>query len=375
MITILSITVFIMLLYHAYPLWLMLCSPPVVDEEVETEKINSVSVILLSYNGKIFLEKKIDFLLREITAVNDSELIIIDDNSTDGSKELLARYNQFENVRIVLKRDQKGIPHSMNTGVELARYENLVFCDQRQNLCCNIIYKIVEPLRHKHIGAVSAYISHFDKENAHSPIRRFENFIKSKESRLGNLIGVYGPFYAIKKECYPGIPENIILDDLYLSLKIMQTKQVKILEDCRIYDETLSVTHGYERSRRYLKGFLQLLKEKSLIRNLSARQKLMLIWHKYLRLLIPVFLFISFVAIGITGLRNLNYMILFLILSAGGILAICQDFFRIRLSPGNFLRLNVIYFLAMADIAFKELIANRFINSARTRESIPFELL
>lgn len=368
MLVIISATVFIIVLYHLYPVWLMMSSPQNVKDELETETIDSVSVILLSYNGKKFIERKIDILLRELAAFRFSELIVIDDNSTDGSKELLAGLKHPENVRIIVKDKQQGIPHTMNTGIALAKYDFVIFCDQRQNLCCDILQKIVEPLRYKHIGAVSACISHFDKGNCNSLIRRFENFIKTRESKLGSLIGVYGPFYAIKKAYYPGIPENIILDDLYLSLKIMQSSQVRILEDCRIFDDNLSVTHGFERSKRYLKGFLQILNQKSLISNLSARQKVMLIWHKYLRLLIPVFLFISYAGLGFMGLQNYNYLLIFGVLTLLGLVAVFQNFFRVNFMLKNFLRINIMYILAMGDILIREILLGRFFSANQPKE-------
>ena len=369
MVIVLSATVFIILLYHFYPLWLVLCSPKKEARVVETDRINKVSVILLVYNGVNYLKGKINVLLKELSAFSEFELIIIDDNSTDGSKELLAGYQNNSNIRLIMKEDHRGIPHSMNTGIETAKYDHVIFCDQRQNLCCNIVQKIVEPLRYSDAGAVSACISHFDKGNYYSPIRRFENYIKTRESKIGSLIGVYGPFYAIKKACYPGIPEYIILDDLYLSLKIMQHKQIRILEDCRIFDEDYSVTHGFERSKRYLKGFLQILNEKSLISNLNPRQKAMLIWHKYLRLLIPVFLFISYIGIGLMGFQNMYYLLLFSILTLLGIIAVFQKFFRLEFWMNNFFRINIFYALAIGDALIKKFLPARM-NSGRSGQAL-----
>ncbi|NTV84884.1 MAG: glycosyltransferase, partial [Bacteroidales bacterium] len=225
MIILLSVTAFMILLYLAYPVWLAMSST-VKDVDVDGNKaIEGVSLVLLSFNGGEYLKEKIDFLLKELSVFKAYELIIIDDHSEDGSREILEKFQENKSIRLIIKAQQKGIPDSMNRAVKCARYETIVFCDQRQQLSVNILNRLVEPLKMNNVGAVSACISEHDKSHCCSRIRSFENYIKCHESKTGNLIGVYGPLYAIKKSCYSHIPEYIILDDLYLSLKILANNQ------------------------------------------------------------------------------------------------------------------------------------------------------
>lgn len=316
----------------------------------EREEINCVSVILLSFNGKKYLTKKINFLLRELSRFECHELIVIDDSSKDGSIELLKNFSSTEHIKILYNDTHKGIPFSMNLGVENAKYEYLVFCDQRQELSDNIITRIVEFLRYSNVGAVSGCISHIDNEKKCSLIRRHENFLKSKESKAGCLMGVYGPFYAIKKQCYFHIPDKIILDDLYLSLRILKTKEIVIREDCEITDDNFSTHYNFERTRRYLSGFLQILNDKSIVGDLSKKQRIMLLWHKYLRLLIPCFVFLCYVTSAFMIFRGTEYLILFSVLTLLGLLSVLPfkfiEFFRVR----NIIRMNIYYFIAMMDV-------------------------
>ena len=108
------ITALLIILYLIYPLWLTLYSSSQSEGEIETVEINSVSLILLSYNGQQYLSEKINFLMKELSCFQNHELIIIDDNSTDGSKKILDNFRNIKNIRIVLKDEHKGIPHSMN---------------------------------------------------------------------------------------------------------------------------------------------------------------------------------------------------------------------------------------------------------------------
>jgi glycosyltransferase involved in cell wall biosynthesis len=312
--TLLYLTTIFLILYFIYPVWLKIFSPKKTDPINTVHEINetsSVSLLYLSYNGVDFIEDKIKFLSKELTAFKNFELIIIDDNSTDKSKEVI-QHIVNKNIRAILKNEHKGIPHSMNIGIREAIYEYVVFCDQRQHLSYGIISKLIAQLKNRRVGAVSSCISHHSIDKKYSLIRVHENYIKSIESKSGNLIGVYGPLYAIRKECYHEIPEYIILDDLYLTLKILKNHEVLLIKGCQIIDDESNFLYDYCRSIRYLKGFIQLIAEKNLIKRLKTTQIIMLFWHKYLRLIIPLLLLINYLIIGIFCFINKLPMFIFI---------------------------------------------------------------
>lgn len=353
MITIYLLTALLILLYLAYPLWLKACGTVQPEDESPEPDIQNISLVLLSYNGLQYLKEKVDFLLSELSGFQHYDFIIIDDNSTDGSKEFLKQFSNKKNITVILKSEHKGIPHSMNLGVTLATSRYIVFCDQRQKLSSRILHKIVGPLRSPSVGAVSSCISQYDKKNKISFFREHENFMKAIESNCGCLIGVYGPLYAVRKECYPIIPEHIILDDLFLSIKVLRTKQIRLLGDCRIFDDSFSRLYDYQRTRRYLHGLLQILKEESLLNHLNNRQLIMLLWHKYLRLLIPPFLVISYLGSGICSIFSIGYLPVFVFLTLALLLSLLPAFFTFQFILKNLVRFSFFYFIAIPEIMIR----------------------
>jgi glycosyltransferase involved in cell wall biosynthesis len=333
------------------------------EEETGSEEISGVSLIYLSYNGADFLQEKINFLLKELSFFEKYELIIIDDDSADKSQEIINSFNDNQFIRIILKSEQRGIPHSMNIGVNAAEFEHIVFCDQRQDLSDNIISRLLVPFKNKKVGAVSSCISPLDKENRFSMIRAYENFIKIQEGKTGNLIGVYGPLYAIKKKCYTEIPDKIILDDLYLTLKILRSNQVWFLKECQIFDEHASLLYNYQRTKRYLQGFLQLIAEKELISQLKTKQMIMLFWHKYFRLFIPVLLFLMYLCFAFTCIGSFKNTVVFLIITAFAIISILRSTVKIRGSLMKFIRINFLYFIALAELFFVSFIYKKLISN------------
>lgn len=85
----------------------------------------TISVIIATYNAARFLTEAIDSALAQEGGI-PTEIVVVDDGSTDGSSELLRRYG--ERVRSVRQRNA-GPSSARNHGVRLARGRWLAFLD------------------------------------------------------------------------------------------------------------------------------------------------------------------------------------------------------------------------------------------------------
>jgi glycosyltransferase involved in cell wall biosynthesis len=354
------ITAIIAIGYMLYPIFLMI-SPKICEgNEEQMSEILCVTLILLTYNGKEYVKEKIKFLHEELSSFLKFEFIVIDDCSFDGTQLVLKSIEKQYNLKVICKNEHNGIANSMNLSVKAAKYNHIIFCDQRQELSKNILQKIVKPLQNSEIGAVSGFISYLDKDDRVSFIRKHENKIKTGESKMGCLIGVYGPLYAINKCCYSEIPEYIILDDLYLSLKILKNKKIVLMRSCKIIDECFTDHYNLKRTTRYLEGLIQILLEKGLFWSLSPKIKLMLIWHKYIRLLIPSLFLLSYLSSALISRHNIITAFLFwgiTILFAGSILL---RFLNIQTFISEIIRTSLCYFLSWTTFIFQKLIYKSF---------------
>lgn len=100
-------------------------------KKVEEKFYNNVSVVILNYNNKNVIFRNVDTLLRFNDRYN-YEIIVVDNNSKDGSYEmLLEKYANVSNVK-VKRNDKNGCSSGRNLGVSNATKDYILFLDSDQ---------------------------------------------------------------------------------------------------------------------------------------------------------------------------------------------------------------------------------------------------
>lgn len=86
-----------------------------------------ISVIVPVYNTGEILRDTIESILQQ--TFTDFELILVDDGSTDISKEICDEYKEKDKRVIVIHQANGGICAARNAGIRMARGEHIAFCD------------------------------------------------------------------------------------------------------------------------------------------------------------------------------------------------------------------------------------------------------
>jgi glycosyltransferase involved in cell wall biosynthesis len=79
-----------------------------------------VTMLMSVYNGARFLREAIESILGQ--TFRDFEFLIVDDGSTDDSREMILSYCD-PRVRLVINDRNVGLPRSLNRGLDLAQGE------------------------------------------------------------------------------------------------------------------------------------------------------------------------------------------------------------------------------------------------------------
>lgn len=83
-----------------------------------------LSVIIVNYNVKYFLEVCLHSVLRSAAGIA-AEVIVVDNNSTDDSNKMVRE--QFPDVTLIENKDNKGFSKANNQGVAIAKGEYILF--------------------------------------------------------------------------------------------------------------------------------------------------------------------------------------------------------------------------------------------------------
>lgn len=112
------------------------------------------SIIVPVYNAQKNLKECLDSVLRQ---KGDFELILIDDFSTDNSRDILSEYEKIDGVSVIYQPQNGGVSKARNTGIEKASGEYLIFIDS-DDLVADDFLEIIE----KNLDSTTNLLSYGD---------------------------------------------------------------------------------------------------------------------------------------------------------------------------------------------------------------------
>lgn len=123
-----------------------------------------ISVVMPVNNGEKYLPQAIDSVLCQ--TYNNFEFIIIDDGSTDKTKEIVNRYFRIDHrIKLIIQK-KSGISNAMNTGIRKAKGE-YIFRADGDDVCLRDRFKIQINylLKHPTIDVLGTYFCTFIDDN------------------------------------------------------------------------------------------------------------------------------------------------------------------------------------------------------------------
>ncbi len=290
--------------YLGYPLVMAVFSSVVSIRVAKKDICPPVSVIVSAYNEEKNISARITNLLSLDYPRDKLEIIIGSDGSSDETYEIIKKFAQEQGIRYAVSFKRIGKPSMINKMTKDAQGEIFIFADARQRFDRDAIKKLVANFADEDIGAVSGELMIEDKSSGTGKglglYWEYEKSLRKAEGALGALTGATGAIYAIRRELFRYLPENILLDDVFVPLNaLMLDKRVVFEPEAKAYDTVSETTEReFTRKVRTLAGNFQIFAIFSDALNPFKKGLLAfeLISHKLMRLLVPYFLISAFIA-------------------------------------------------------------------------------
>ncbi len=224
------------------------CTGGVPDSEL------NCAICVCAYNEEHNIARKVDNLLALRAREPRLEILIYVDGASDRTAEILREYGSQISLHVATRRFGK--THGMNFLASRAQAPILIFTDANVLMDMDCVRDFRRYFTDPEIGCVCGNLIYTNggasaTASSGSAYWRFEQTVKRLESESGSMIGADGSAFAVRRSLHLPPPDHII-DDLYVSLKIL-CRGFRVIQasDAVAYEE--SVVSGREEFRRKIR--------------------------------------------------------------------------------------------------------------------------
>jgi glycosyltransferase involved in cell wall biosynthesis len=145
-----------------------------------------VSVILCTYNAESFVQEAIDSILKQ--SFKDFELIIVDDGSSDGTREIIKKYVDSRIKYFPLKVNS-GLVFSRNFAIEKSNGEYIALMDHDDISHPNRLRDQIDHIKKNDADICSSF--HYELNDATKKIKKRKSYTRNPDIQA--LLTVYSP--------------------------------------------------------------------------------------------------------------------------------------------------------------------------------------
>lgn len=230
----------------------------------------SMSVLIPARNEEERIRPTLEAIMKQ--NYREFEVIIIDDNSTDGTWDIISEFAaHYDNVKILkgrkLPEGWKGKPFAMTQLAAAASKEIMVFIDADITPAPDFLSWTADRMRRHKADTMSAYARHYAKsfrEQLFFPMLYMVNFTflpfwLIKHTRTSLMSHAIGQLMVFKREAYDGcggfeVVHDKILEDIQMARAVKKAGYRHVFLDARkvlsgyMYDSWEHVVAGLKRS-------------------------------------------------------------------------------------------------------------------------------
>lgn len=252
----------------------------------------TVSLIIAAYNEEKVIDEKIKNSLALNYPKEKIEIIVFSDGSTDKTDAIVQSYRDY-GIELFRIEGRKGKTYCQNEAVKKSSGEIIVFSDANSMYDEDALSELSANFFDPTVGVVCGELRYIKQKKSHEGLYwKIEKFLKKTESKINSCIGANGAIYAVRKELYEKLPDEIISD--FIEPLLIYKKGYRVIYDAAAFctEEIGDSPQEFNRKKRIILRSLQsLYLISSLLNPLKYTFFAFQVWsHKILRWMVPVFL-------------------------------------------------------------------------------------
>jgi biofilm PGA synthesis N-glycosyltransferase PgaC len=221
-----------------------------------------VTLIIAAYNEEHYIEQKIRNSLSLNYPADKLKIWFVTDGSTDKTSDIV---KGFDSVKLFHQPERLGKIHAVNRVMKFVETQFVIFCDANTDLNADALKKIVRHYQDDEVGGVAGEKRIFKnaEDNASGSGEgmywKYESFLKKKDAEVYSVVGAAGELFSIRTELYEEPEKDIIIEDFYISLRIV-AKGFRFMYEPDAYaieTASASVAEEWKRKVRICAGAFQ----------------------------------------------------------------------------------------------------------------------
>lgn len=214
-----------------------------------------VAHIIAAYNEAEVIDKKIINAFSLDYPADKMKVVVVTDGSTDHTPAITERYSDVLHLH---HSERRGKVSAINRAVQKIRgeYDIIVFSDANTLISKDALMYMIRHFVNPLVGGVSGekvVLSNGDEMiqgQGEGLYWKYESWLKKLDSDYFSIAGAAGELFSVREKLYEEMQEDIILDDLYLSLLICKKGFIIPYEPKATATEQPSYSLDDERNRR-----------------------------------------------------------------------------------------------------------------------------
>lgn len=188
------------------------------------EDLPDVTFMVCAYNEQDVVDMKMENTLQFDYPHDKLHIMWVTDGSTDATNDRLSRY---PGVEIVFSPERKGKTAALNHGISMVKTDLTIMTDANTMVNPEAVREIVHCFQDPQVACVAGEKRVMARHEGQAAAEgeglywKYESALKKMDSELYSAMGAAGELNAIRTRLYQPMPENALLDDFVMSMRMV----------------------------------------------------------------------------------------------------------------------------------------------------------